>query len=150
MADLLVKLYELATPGPVHGYVIRPALVPEKHKVLDWIGSRFSQSWVSEADVCFSRQPVSCLIAVKEGGGLVGFACYDTTMRGFFGPTGVDESERGKGVGRALYQHTLRAMRNVGYGYAIVGGAGPVAFYEKAANAIVIPDSSPGIYKGML
>lgn len=150
MADLLVKLYELPVPSLPEGYVIRSALAPEKHKILEWIGTRFQQSWVSEADVCFSRQPVSCIIAVSREGQLVGFACYDATMRGFFGPTGVDEALRGKGVGKALYLHTLHAMRNIGYGYAVVGSAGPTAFYEKAANAMVIPGSSPGIYKGML
>jgi len=34
--------------------------------------------------------------------------------------------------------------------YAIVGAAGPVRFYQKAVGAIVIPDSEPGIYLGLL
>lgn len=81
---------------------------------------------------------------------LVGFACYDATCKGFFGPTGVDDVCRGKGVGTALLLACLHDMRAQGYGYAVIGGAGPVAFYEKTVGAIEIPDSKPGIYKGML
>jgi len=45
---------------------------------------------------------------------------------------------------------TLRAMAAAGYAYAIVGDAGPIDFYVKRLNALEIPHSSPGFYKGML
>ena len=38
----------------------------------------------------------------------------------------------------------------MGYGYAIIGDVGPSAFYEKSVGATVIPDSEPGVYRGML
>jgi hypothetical protein len=41
-------------------------------------------------------------------------------------------------------------MRHVGYGYAIIGGVGPVAFYQQAVGAQVIEDSTPGVYAGLL
>jgi hypothetical protein len=44
----------------------------------------------------------------------------------------------------------LEAMKADGYGYAIIGGAGPVDFYEKAAGATVIEGATPGIYRGIL
>jgi GNAT superfamily N-acetyltransferase len=155
MPDMLVKLYalpEMETPEAYErrtGITIRRAIPPEMHVVLDWIGQHFSRNWVSEAQVAFARTPVSCLIAV-ENGRLVGFACYDATSRGFFGPTGVDERERGRGIGKMLLLYALQMMRNDGYGYAVIGGAGPVGFYEKTVGATVIPDSSPGVYRGML
>ena len=34
----------------------------EKRQVLDWILENFSESWTSEADVAFSRAPISCFI----------------------------------------------------------------------------------------
>lgn len=40
--------------------------------------------------------------------------------------------------------------RAEGYAYAIIGGVGPVAFYEKCVGARVIPDSTPGIYRDFL
>jgi hypothetical protein len=41
-------------------------------------------------------------------------------------------------------------MRWQGYGYAAIGGVGPIEFYEKAVGATVIPDSTPGVYSGLL
>ena len=37
-------------------------------------------------------------------------------------------------------------MAGIGYAYAVIGGAGPTGFYEKAVGAIPIPHSTPGIY----
>lgn len=155
MPDMLVKLYNLPDMESLEdferrsGITIRRAIAPEKHVVAEWIGQRFGRPWVSEAEVAFTRIPITCLVAVEKSK-LLGFACYDATMRGFFGPTGVDESERGRGIGKMLFLYALKMMSNDGYGYAIIGGAGPTGFYEKTAGAVAIPDSSPGVYKGML
>jgi hypothetical protein len=100
-------------------------------------------------DRALSSNPVSCYIAVKEER-LIGFACYDATALGYFGPTGVEESQRGKGTGRALLLACLLDMRIKGYGYAVIGFVGPAEFYRKAVGAVEIPDSTPGIWKGML
>lgn len=151
MTDMLVKLYELP-PLPALSnaeIVLRRGLVPEKHLVLDWVAHHFSDYWRSEVDVAFSRQPVSCFVATLAGK-LVGFGCYDTTRRAFFGPTGVSETARGQGIGKALLLLCLHDMYAQGYGYAIIGGVGPVEFYEKAVGATVIEGSTPGIYRGLL
>lgn len=155
MSDMLVKLYDLPPFEPVEQYeagtgvTIRRAIAPEKHVVAKWVGEHFSPFWVSECEVAFARAPITCIIAI-DNGKLLGFACYDTTAKGFFGPTGVDEQERGRGIGKMLLLHTLDLMRLDGYGYAAIGGAGPKDFYAKAAGAVVIEGSEPGIYKGML
>lgn len=155
MPDLLVKLYTLPpleaeiSAQAAHGITLRRGLAPEKHLVLAWVGQHFSPQWVSECDIAFSRQPVSIWLAA-QGNDLVGFGCYDTTARGFFGPTGVSEAMRGRGTGRALLIACLHAMHDIGYGYGIIGGAGPVAFYQRAVGAIVIEDSWPGVYEGLL
>ena len=81
---------------------------------------------------------------------IVGFACVEATARGFFGPTGVDPAQQKKGIGAALLLAALHGLHEMGYGYGIIGGAGPVEFYVKAVNAIPIPDSTPGIYVDML
>ena len=63
------------------------------------------------------------------------------------GPTGVAEKMRGRGIGTALLLACLYGLQDLGYTYAIIGGAGPVDFYKNAVGAIDIPiDEGKGIY----
>ncbi|HEX2621624.1 MAG TPA: GNAT family N-acetyltransferase [Phototrophicaceae bacterium] len=155
MPDLLVKLYTLPpleqdlNHMQAQGILLRRAIPPEKHIVLDWVKQHFSSSWTSECDVAFHRTPPTCWLAI-ENNQLIGFGCYDVTSKGFFGPTGVAEAARGRGAGKALLMACLHALRWDGYGYAIIGDAGPVEFYQKIVGAVVIEDSTPGVYNGML
>jgi GNAT superfamily N-acetyltransferase len=154
MPDLLVRLYDLPTLDSEArvrkaGIAVRRAIPPEAHLIKDWVGSHFNNAWVSEVATAMSHLPTTVWIAL-EGQRLLGFACHDATAKGFFGPTGVDAAERGRGIGEALLIATLRGMRDAGYGYGIIGGAGPVAFYQKRLDATVIEKSVPGIYGGML
>ncbi len=154
MADMLVRLYALppldaalAALAP-HDVQVRRALVPEKPRVLEWIERHFA-SWAPEVDTTFARLPTNCFIAVR-GDDLLGFACYDGICRNFFGPTGVLESERGRGIGRALLLAALHAQRAQGYAYSIIGGIGPAQFYASTVGAVPIEGSTPGIYAGRL
>jgi hypothetical protein len=122
---------------------------PEKHLVEDWVRDTFGDAWASETDRAIANTPVSCYIAIQEGK-LIGFACYDATALGYFGPTGVEESRRGKGTGKALLLACLLDMKIKGYGYAVIGFVGPADFYRKAVGAVEIPDSTPGIWKDWL
>jgi GNAT superfamily N-acetyltransferase len=153
MPDMLVKLYELPDLAPAlertAGVTIRRGMAPEKHIVVEWVREHFRDHWASECDVAFARQPVTCFVAI-ENRAVLGFACYDTTARGFFGPTGVAEETRGRGVGKALLLACLHDMVAQGYAYAIIGGAGPVDFYARACNAVPIEGSWPGVYRGLL
>jgi GNAT superfamily N-acetyltransferase len=121
----------------------------EKHIVVEWVRASFGAAWASECEVGFANQPISCYVAAKHGE-LLGFACYDATARGLFGPIGVAETARRQGIGRALLLCTLHAMSALGYAYAIVGGAGDVGFYARTAGATEIPGSTPGIYRDRL
>lgn len=155
MPDMLVKLYELPDSSDImrkmkhQGINIRRAIAPEKHLVVNWVRRAFSAGWASECEVAFSNHPVSCYIAVEQGK-LIGFSCYDSTCKDFFGPAGVDQMFRGKSVGTALLLKCLYDMELQGYAYAVIGGAGPVEFYEKIVGAVVIDGSVPGIYRDML
>lgn len=155
MQDMLVKLYELPDHSTLLHQLraqeieIRRPLAAEKSLTLEWITKHFGSGWASEADVSFSYQPITCFIAIHLNK-IIGFACYDSCYRNFFGPTGVDESYRGKGVGKVLLFECLQGMRSQGYAYGIIGGVGPAEFYAKACNAVLIPGSDPGIYKGIL
>ncbi len=154
MYDMLVKLYELpedaalAAPKDKTVRIIR-ALAPDKTRVLEWVREHSGVSAEGECDVCFSHMPISCFLALR-GADIIGYACYDATAPDFFGPTRVLDAEQGGGIGRALLLRSLAAMREEGYAYAIIGGVGPQEFYEKCVNAVLIPDSNPGIYRDFL
>lgn len=147
MADLLVKLYELPKAVEVAGYTIRRPLPHERDRLADWVGEHFTSGWQSEVSCAFGEPPARGWIAIDEATNeIAGFAAYDVAFRGFFGPTGVAESARGKGLGTALMLQALHSMSEKGYAYAIIGYASSVDYYQKTVGAIEIPDSTPGAY----
>lgn len=151
MPDLLVRLYDLPAADVRGSAEIRRAFSAERDLVCDFAGRKFNRSWAAECAGCFGGGRPTCFVAVEDAK-LVGFACYDTTARGVFGPIGVAEAARNRGIGRALLVGTLRDMAAAGYAYAVVGWAAAesLEFYREAVNAIEIPDSTPGFYRGML
>lgn len=157
MPDMLVKLYDLPDNGALlqelqeKGIRIIRAMAPNKIKVMNFVKSTFGDYWASECDVAFSNNPISCIIAVNKDKEVVGFACYETTCKAFFGPTGVLEQYRGLKIGKALLISALQGLKEMGYAYAIIGGPEEaIGFYEKSVNATVIPGSYPSIYKDMI
>jgi predicted N-acetyltransferase YhbS len=151
MPDMLVNLLRLPPLAPAleelraAGVVVRRAQPWELRPVREFVAGNFKQSWADEISGGLVCRPVTVFVAIREGR-LVGFAAYECTRKDFFGPTGVAESERGRGVGRALLLASLWGMRELGYAYAVIGGVGPAEFYERAVGARLIPDSSPGVY----
>ncbi len=152
MIDMLVRLYDLP---PVQSmlddlesrkFTIRRPRAYEKHQLLEWVELNFSRGWASECEVCFSNFPVSAHIATFEGE-IVGFSCYESTNKNYFGPVGVDSRFRNKNLGTALLLSSLNALRDIGYSYAIIGGpTTAVDFYAKTVGAMPITGSTPGIY----
>ena len=155
MADMLVRLYDLNFSDPVfdqvekEGFIIKRAIAPEKTAVVNWVQDKFGVHWASECSCAFRTSPACCYVAMKEKE-IIGFACYDVTNKCFFGPTGVDEEYRGHGIGKALLLKSLEGLRNLGYAYGIIGCVGPVDFYKKTCGAVIIENSTPGIYANLL
>ena len=145
MSDLLVNLLKLPAFEGVPQFNIRRAQPWELSAVRAFIEANFSASWADEISVGFARQPITVFIATMDRE-IVGFGAYECTRRGFFGPTGVAEAARGKGLGKALLLASLWGLREMGYVYGVIGNAGPVDFYQKTVGAIIIPGSEPGIY----
>ncbi len=151
MPDLLVNLLKLQAPESSRddGVTIRRAQPFEITTVRQFIEKNFSVAWADEVSVGFANKPVTVFVATQHRR-VVGFAGYECTRRAFFGPTGVDETERGRGIGKALLIAALWGLRELGYVYGIIGAAGPVEFYRETIGAVVIPDSEPGIYTDLL
>ena len=155
MPDMLVRLYDLPDGGRYlqqaarEGFLLRRAEVWDRERLRRFVAQEFSELWAAETDQAFNRSPITVYIAQREAE-IAGFAAYECTRRGFFGPTGVRKELRGKGLGAALLFRCLESMREMGYAYAIIGGVGPASFYEKVCRAFVIPGSEVGIYRPLL
>src|SRR2546421_8644186 len=139
--DMLLNRLPLPPVEPLidalHGaasIVVRRAQPFELTPVRQFIEKNFAVAWADEASVGFANKPVSVYIAHREEQ-ILGFAAAECTRRAFFGPTGVLEAERGKGVGKALLLAGLHALREMGYVYGIIGGVGPSDFYVRAVGA---------------
>nr|WP_319492162.1 GNAT family N-acetyltransferase [uncultured Desulfobacter sp.] len=118
---------------------------------MDFVRQEFNESWANECERSFSKLPISCFIGVKDRN-IIGFACYDATAKGYFGPIGIKLEAREKGIGTQLLFSCLSDMWDNEYGYAIVGWVDEdqMEFYKKSTLATEIPGSSPGIYKRMV
>jgi ribosomal protein S18 acetylase RimI-like enzyme len=170
MSDMLVKLYTLPEIAPLIAQLkagdidVRQAAASEKRIVTNWVRHHFSETWAAECEAAIEQRPVCCYIAVEKSQThasndtpyalpaekLVGFACFDATAKGMFGPTGVQDEYRGRNIGKALLLACLHVMATRGYAYAVIGWAGPTEFYSKAVGATIIEGSEPGIYRGPL
>ena len=155
MPDMLAPLYNLPDARENverllrDGITIRRIQPYEVSNLRRFVLDNFTEPWADEVMSAFSHQPITCFVATFEKK-IIGFAGYECTRRGFFGPTGVKEEFRGRGIGRALLLAPLHAMYELGYAYAVIGGVGPSDFYSKTVSAITIPHSTPGIYTDRL
>ncbi|MFG1495215.1 GNAT family N-acetyltransferase [Saccharospirillum sp. HFRX-1] len=146
MSDLIVSLQQLpAPPALPEGYQIQPAQAWDRELIVDWVRREFGAGWASEVANGLSGHPSRVLIA-RRGAQLLGFACFDVTFPGFFGPTGVNEAARGLGLGKALLVEALHRLKQRGYVYGFIGDAGPVDFYRKAVGAVLVPEPLAGAY----
>ena len=143
MPDMLVNLYQLPENEEAmpEGVRIKRAMAPDTGRIMEWIEEKFSAGWAHECQKVLFNTPASCFLAVKDQK-IIGFACYDATALGYFGPIGVDPDCRKGGIGAALTRRCLLAMREKGYGYAIIGWVGPQEFYKKVCGAQLIEGSS--------
>lgn len=165
MADMLVKLYNVK---PDHALIarleqqqttIQRALAPDTRRLIRFVETSAAndwpreskESWLGECEAALANHPPTCFVAVRQRM-IVGFACYDATAKGFFGPMGVVRDAQGQGIGKALLLRTLLAMWDEGYGYAVIGwpARSAMGFYVETVQAQLIEGSTPGIYKRLI
>lgn len=156
MHDMLVRLMDLPDISSVEkslfekeGIVFKRPIPPEKSILVNWVDQHFSKNWADETEAAFTALPVNCFIAQRRQE-VLGFACFESTAKNFFGPTGVLPPERGKEIGKILLVKSLLALKEMGYAYAIIGGVGPASYYEKTVGATIIEKSEKSIYQNLL
>ena len=118
------------------GFTIRRLECEEEQTFYEWMLGTWSQHWTTEACNSLKNTPVTTFIALDLRDNIRGFASYDVTMfRGGFGPTSVEESLRGLGIGKILFLRCLQDMKARGYPRCEIGWVGPISFYAHTSDA---------------
>ncbi|HYI11133.1 MAG TPA: GNAT family N-acetyltransferase [Thermoanaerobaculia bacterium] len=117
------------------GDVRRPAH-EDRERVLAFVEREFGRIWRFEAAKAFEREIPPAFVS-EENGELTGFAVHDVNNRGlgWFGPTGVTKSMRGRGIGCRLLLASLADLRRLGYPRAIIPWTDALEFYRKCCGA---------------
>jgi len=141
--DMIVNLHNLPTIEISENIKIKRAFVGDKELILSFVEENFQKNWVYEVEHALMDEMSKCFIAT-ENGKILGFACYDSSAKGFFGPIGVLPERRGEHIGQKLLVRTLNAMWEYGYGYAIIGWVSEAEhFYRKTVGAEYIKGGNP-------
>jgi GNAT superfamily N-acetyltransferase len=109
-----------------------------RERVLNFIESEFGRIWRFEAGRAFENNPPTMFYAEVDGE-IAGFAAHEANNRGlgFFGPTGVARTQRGRGLGARLLHTSLIDLHRLGYERAIIPWTDAIGFYRKACGATV-------------
>ncbi|MEM2884646.1 MAG: GNAT family N-acetyltransferase [Thermoproteota archaeon] len=112
------------------GYAFSTASQDKKEEVAEWVHSNFGPLWSHEVSEAFRHSPPSVLLASKEGK-TVGFAAYSALELDWFGPIGVVEGERRKGIGSVLLFKSLANMREDGRKSATIPCGSYFSFFSR-------------------
>jgi mycothiol synthase len=113
---------------------VRRASGANRERVLEFVANEFGPVWRFECENAGDR-----LFFIEHDGVIAGFAAHDANNRGlgFFGPTGVTGSMRGRGFGTLLLRASLADLRALGYSRAIIPWTDAIGFYERGCDAVV-------------
>lgn len=138
--DMITHLGNYTFPEGI-SQLVRKVNKSDESSLVHFIEINCSYDWSQTIKEAFRAHEPNVYIAINRQEEILGFAAYDVykSKKGYFGPMGVSVSSRTKGIGYSLLHHCLQDMKKIGYGYAIIGGAGPIEYYEKACDAVVIP-----------
>jgi len=130
-------LIDQPDPPLPEGIIVRRAQHEDRERTLFAVEQMFSKAWWFETSLAFRAVQPTAYIAERDGE-VVGFADYDATNFGLFGPTGVHESLRGRKVGAVLYRRCLSDMRALGHPYALVPtNLERLNFYHREGGATI-------------
>ncbi|WP_433750358.1 GNAT family N-acetyltransferase [Falsibacillus pallidus] len=138
--DLIVSLPSIMDKSFDDSF-IRRARNEEKEKICAFVKDHFSVDWAKTVENGMESEVPTVFLAENEKGDYIGFAAFDAyeKKKGYFGPMGVLPESRQSGMGKNLLLSCLQKMFSMNYEYAVIGGAGPIEFYEKTCGAAVIP-----------
>ena len=65
--------------------MIKVVKINDRIPILAFVQKQFQKNWVYEVEHALMESVSKCYIAT-EGGIILGFACFDSSAKGFFGP----------------------------------------------------------------
>jgi len=139
--DYVETLWTWNLEVELEGHAAPPGIIRPAHadatRVLEFVEHEFGRIWRFEAAKAFDSELPAAFVAEDEGQ-ITGFAVHDVNNRGlgFFGPTGVMESMRGRGIGGSLLLASLEDLRRMGYGKAVIPWTDALEFYRKCCGAL--------------
>jgi GNAT superfamily N-acetyltransferase len=102
-----------------------------------WLQQQWNPVWQYEGLSSYANDPISTFVAISDGQ-IRAFASYNVAApEAGFGPTGTQPEFRGRGIGRVLFFHCMRDLKDLGHHVAEVCWVGPIAFYARVAGATI-------------
>ncbi len=113
--------YRASSIAQPHGYEVRPAEESHSKQLLDFISENFASDWYFRAENVLEKGEAEQVYIALEGGKILGYSMFSGSegSQWFapgerFGPFGVADEFRGRGIGSALLAKTLEAMKGRG------------------------------------
>lgn len=118
------------------GYEIMVASQEDKNDIKNFLTGEFSKSWFIEISAVFKKgaKGILSILKDKQTDDLVGFAAINCTNENWFGPMGVSERLRGRGLGSILLLHNLYHARKAGLERIVIPWADE-GFYKRVIGA---------------
>jgi len=111
------------------GQAVLPA--GDRERVLQFIEKTFGPIWRFEA------AKGKTILHIEVGGEIAGFSTYNANNHGlgWFGPTGVAQQYRGRGLGHELLHASLADLRRLGYHRVVIPWTDAITYYQKGCGA---------------
>jgi len=137
--DYELGLLEFTVPNHVkrleedrtqEGYVFRKPGKNAREGAVNWVCKYFSPGWGYETNEGFRFDKPKIWLAEKDAE-TVGFSVYGALEPHWFGPIGVLDAHRKKGLGTVLLFKTLFSMREEGQRLVVIPWTGHLFFYSQ-------------------
>jgi len=131
------------------GFKYERAQPEDFDKIYDFVKQQFpNNTWAAEVKFSFSFNPPTTFIVKDANNNIVGWATHSQFYPGSFGPTGVKESLRGKGIGTILFLWCLWDIKQKGLRTSEIMWVegNTIKYYSKVIGAYISPIFYP-MYK---
>ncbi len=134
---------KIPTPkSEISGYSLERVKPVDFDATVQFVQTNFRfGTWDEEARISYENDPPTTFIAKDSSGLIVGFATHSNQFPGSFGPTGVNKSLRGKGIGGELLRWCIWDMQQAELDICtilwVVGNT--IKFYSKVLGAYIHP-----------